>query len=252
MAFTWKAAFFQNGNFLKEKINKIYHRNPTTNLKISISIFLLFLPVFSLLSQRIEPGKYRSVWEYGEYGENLQILDNEHFKYRYWDDISNDIGFGKYTLINGKLILSFLNFADFYDTIKVKMTDSVTNTTDSIRIQIILKNSVNENLTDARIEYTLNNNLIIKKASNKNGKASFTISKYDLGGYLRITYVGLESVNLIITGAYDRKLAIKLERYYNIIHKDEVKTFLIKDIDSEGFYAKNWLFTNWTFFKRED
>lgn len=216
-------------------------------------ILLIILVAQFSFAQKIEPGFYRSVWEFkGEYGENLEILKNNFFKYRYWDDISNDIGFGKYSIIGNKLILNFLNYADYYDTNKVKMTDSITNKTDSIRIYLKIKNPVNKKLIDARIEYTLRNNVIIKAASDKKGDAILIISKNDLGGNLRITYVGYETFYYTITGDYDRNLNVKLEQYYKIIHKNEVKTFLIKDVDSEGFFVKNWLFTNWTFFKRED
>lgn len=215
-------------------------------------MLIILVAQFSF-AQKIEQGFYRSVWEFkGEYGENLEILKNNFFRYRYWDDISNDIGFGKYSIIGNKLILNFLNYADYYDTNKVKMTDSITNKTDSIRIYLKIKNPVNKKLIDARIEYTLRNNVIIKAASDKKGDAILIISKNDLGGNLRITYVGYETFYYTITGDYDRNLNVKLEQYYKIIHKNEVKTFLIKDVDSEGFFVKNWLFTNWTFFKRED
>lgn len=212
-------------------------------------------------SQKIEPGNYVSVISYdkfigktiynGEFSEEITFLDSINFKYRYRDDIENEIGFGKYTQGMAFLKLEFFDKPINFDIKNFVITDSSLSTNDTIKVKLKLTDSEGP-LIGAYIAYWKESEKILSKPSNKNGIAYLNISKQDLGGLLQISYVGYETVKSYLYNEYNKNINIHLKIPFNIIPKGKILTYSIKDVDDDGFYVIGSIFSDWTFFKREE
>lgn len=231
------------------------------NLRVfSILLIILILNQFSY-AQKIEPGKYVSVWKYdhitrktvynGEYGEVITILDSNKYKYRYRDDISDDRGFGFYKQGNKYLTLDFTDYPEFIDTTRVSIIDSILNDNDSLILEIEIK-AYNKPLKDAWIGYYTGDTILYKKSSDKYGKVRFAISKKEISGLMQISYVGFVRVKFYINNVYSKRIIVKLDNFFNIITKGNSITYSIKDVYDDGFFVIGSIFSEWTFFKREE
>lgn len=231
-------------------------------MNLRVLYILLTILIFNQFSfgQKIEPGKYVSVSEYNpitndlkyyDYGESITILDSNRFEYKYWDDITETRGYGKYNTFDNSLRFEFLNYLEIVDTSHHTITDSTFNQSDTITIKLKIY-SYNRELKDAFIAYWKGSDHLIKMSSDKYGVANIRISKKDLGGLLQISYIGVETVKFYLLNEYDKNITIKLDKTFSIIPKDKVLIFSINEIDDYGFYAKSTIFTNWTLFKRKN
>jgi hypothetical protein len=237
------------------------------NEKISILLILLIIFTIKFIyAQRIHPGEYNPIYDYdpvkrqyiilSEYGETIRFLNDSQFTYNYHDDITNDLGFGKYSLIHDTLKLNFLEKPADYDTSSFKVIKEKLSNTDFIKYKIEIKHVPDSSLLEgARIEYiskySYKDSLINKHvavSSDKDGVANLVIKKESLPGILRITYVGFKTLTYSVADSLNRNIEVYMRLPYRIIRPGKVITYWIKDIDSDSFYLYGGIWTEWTQF----
>lgn len=225
----------------------------------SILVTFLFINQFSI-AQKIEPGKYVSVWKYnhftgetvynGVYGENITILDSVNLIYRYRDDITDIRGGGIYKLGNKFLNVELTGNNSNIDTTNFIITDSIKSDTDSLLIQMEIKDKYT-NLIGALIRFYSIALGTFKSSSNEDGICSFKIHKNFLPLLIKVDYVGYKNVMFYIERAYNLKITVTMDMFYKLIREKKYITYSIKEIDIDGFYLKGGIFSEWTFFKKE-
>jgi hypothetical protein len=231
------------------------------NQKVLLILFaIIFYHQFSF-AQKIEPGKYVSVISYdhitnrtvynSEFREEISILDNINFSYRYCNDFENDIGYGTYLQENRSLILEFIDKQMDFDTASFVIVDSTISTNDTINIKLKLTDEEGA-LNSAFIAYWKGSEKILSMPSNKDGVANLKIPKQDLGGLLQVSYIGYETVKFYLFSVYNKSINIHLKVPFTLIPKGKTLTYSIKNISYDGFYAKESAFSEWVFFKREE
>jgi len=255
-----KIGYLQTGHFLKEKINKIYHRNPTTNLKISISIFLLFLPVFSLLSQRIEPGKY--IYEYGDNVKvSLEVLEDSTFYITEYSWNNFRFGYGNFKINKNKITLTFCDIPTekkiSLELPEYKILSFGKTKKDNISIDLtVYENLKNEPLEGVYINVTDTNNFIItnKIRTNDSGFVKIKIKKRFLPLTVKVFFVGYDHALIPINepNNYTMEVILKepINEYYE---RDIVKIYNIQFTENDIFKLENlYEFDDWFTFKKED
>jgi len=231
------------------------------NQKVLLILFiLLFYHQFSF-AQKIEPGKYVSVWKYNhftgetvynsDYGEEITILDSLNFKFRYRDDITDRRGTGIYKTGKKFLNLEFDGNTAGFDTSNYRILHSEIPLTDSVSYSIEVKDKFVK-LYGARIEIFKSGIALLKSYSNEDGAAILKISKAFLPVTIRISYVGYAHTFINIDSAMNLKIVATMDWPYRIITEKKSVTYSIKEVDLDGFYARGGIFSEWTFFKREE
>ncbi|MBN8586607.1 MAG: hypothetical protein J0M37_16080 [Ignavibacteria bacterium] len=232
---------------------------------MSRKVFVILLILFSVnqfsFAQKIEPGRYVSVWKYNhftgetvynsEYREEITILDSLHFKFGYRDDIVNDIGFGTYLQGMGSLYLQFKDKPIDFDTSSFVIIDSTISINDTINIELKLTDGVGP-LVSAFIAYWKGSEKILSMPSNKDGVAYLKIPRQDLGGLLQVSYIGYETVKFYLFSVFNKRIRIRMKIPFTLIPEGKILKYSIKDINDDGFYARGGIFSEWTFFKREE
>ncbi len=212
-------------------------------------------------AQKIEPGRYFSVYKYipeehkiilnGEFGVIITFLDSNYFFYKYQDDITDLRGFGKYTLRKKFINFEFLDTSDKFDTVKYKILDSSITFTDSIEYYI----SVTDNysvLQDAYIEFTNDSGKHINFGSDESGMLKCKIPKLFNPTKIRVVYLGYEIIEFSLLKNQNLKVEFIMSNKFKRIEAGETITYSIKEINLNGFYMIGGIFSEWTFFKRED
>lgn len=229
---------------------------------------ILYLLVFVFLfsnqfsfTQKIEPGKYVSVWKYNhftgetvynsEYGEEITILDSLNFKFRYRDDITDRRGTGIYKTGKKFLKLEFDGNTAGFDTSNYRIIHSEIPLTDSVLFNIEVQDRF-EKLYGARIEIFKSGNTLLRSYSNEDGAALIKISKTSLPVSIKISYVGYDHTYINVDSAKNLNIVVTMDWPYKIITENKSVTYSIKDVDLDGFYASGGIFSEWTFFKREE
>jgi len=224
---------------------------------------LLTILIFNQFSfgQKIEPGKYVSVWKYNhftgetvynsDYGEEITILDSINFIFRYRDDITDRRGTGIFKTGKKFLNLEFDGNPAGYDTSNYKIIYSEVPLTDSVLFTIEVQDKF-EKLYGARIEIFKSGVALLRSYSNDDGAAILKISKASLPVSIRISYVGYDYTYINIDSAMNLKIIATMDWPYRIITEKKSVTYSIKEIDLDGFYARGGSFSDWTFFKREE
>ena len=232
-------------------------------MKIRVFSILFTILIFYQFSfaQKIEQGKYVSVISYdhitnktvysGEYREEISFLDSINFKYRYSDDIENDIGFGTYLQGKGSLYLQFKDKPIDFDTSSFVIIDSTISINDTINIELKLTDGVGP-LVSAFIAYWKGSEKILSMPSNKDGVAYLKIPRQDLGGLLQVSYISYETVKFYLFSVYNKKIRIRMKIPFTLIPEGKILKYSIKDINDDGFYVRGGIFSEWTFFKREE
>lgn len=225
-------------------------------------ILLILLPFdkFSF-AQEIEPGKYVSVWKYNhftgetvynsEYGEEITILDSINFTFRYRDDITDRRGTGIYKMGKRFLNLEFDGNTVGFDTSNYKIIHSEIPQTDSVIFTIEVQDKFTI-LYGARIEIFKTGVAILRTSSNEDGAALIKIPKTFLPVLIKISYAGYAHTFINVNSATNLKIVATMDWPYKIITEKKSITYSIKEVDLDGFYAKGGLFSDWTFFKREE
>lgn len=240
-------------------IAEIHH--PKCRLLSLFLMFLLILITNVSFTQKIEPGKYVSVWKYNhftretvynsEYGEEITILDSLNFKFRYRDDITDRRGTGIYKTGKKFLNLEFDGNTTGFDTSNYKIIHSEISQTDSVLFNIKVQDKFME-LYGARIEILKSGNKLLRSNSNEDGAALIKISKTSLPVSIKITYVGYDHTYINVDSAKNLNIVVTMDRHYKILTEKKSVTYSIKDVDLDGFYARGGIFSEWTFFKREE
>jgi len=227
---------------------------------ISLVFSLIFITNVSF-AQKIEPGKYVSVWKYNhftgetvynsEYGEEITIFDSLNFKFRYRDDITDRRGTGIYKTGKKYLNLEFDGNTAGFDTSNYKIIHSEIPLTDSVLFSIEVQDKFVK-LYGARIEIFKSGIALLRSYSNEDGAASLKIPKSFLPVSIRISYVGYAHTFINIDSAMNLKIVATMDWPYRIIKEKKSVTYSIKEVDLDGFYAIGGIFSEWTFFKREE
>ncbi|HMQ79682.1 MAG TPA: hypothetical protein PKE39_13060 [Ignavibacteria bacterium] len=224
---------------------------------------LLTILIFNQFSfaQKIEPGKYISVWKYNhftgetvynsEYGEEITILDSLNFKFRYRDDITDRRGTGIYKTGKKFLNLEFDGNTAGFDTSNYKIIHSEISQTDSVMLSIKVQDKFIA-LYGARIEILKSGNTLLKSYTNEDGAALITIPKTSLPVSIKISYVGYDKTYINVESAKNLNIVVTMDWPYKIITEKKSVTYSIKEVDLNGFYARGGSFSDWTFFKREE
>lgn len=228
----------------------------------TLFIFLTIL-IFNQFSfgQKIEPGKYVSVWKYNhftgetvynyDYGEEITILDSLNFKFRYRDDITDRRGIGIYKTGKKFLNLEFDGNTAGFDTSNYKIVHSEIPFTDSVLFNIEVKDKFNK-LYGARIEIFKSGNTLLRSYSNEDGAALITIPMTSLPVSIKISYVGYDKTYINVDSAKNLNIVVTMDWPYKIITEKKSVIYSIKEVDLDGFYARGGSFSDWTFFKREE
>ncbi len=235
--------FFPNGHFLKEKINENYHRNPTTNLKKIISIFLLFLPLFSLLSQRIEQGKY--IYEYGDNVKvSLEVLEDSTFYIAEYSFNNFRFGYGNFKINKNKITLTFCDIPSekkiSLEIPEYKILSFGETKKDNISIDLtVYENLKNEPLEGVYINVIDTNNFIIRNKihTNDSGFVKIKLTKRFLPVLIKVFFVGYDHTEIPVKEPNNYKVEVTLKQ---LINNDVFKI--------ENLYE----FDDWFTFKRED
>jgi len=231
------------------------------NLRIFFILLLFLICSQFSFTQKIEPGKYISVWKYNHFtgetvynsekGEEITILDSLNFKFRYRDDITDRRGTGIYKTGKKFLNLEFDGNTAGFDTSNYKIVHSEISQTDSVMLSIRVQD-IFIALYGARIEILKSGNTLLKSYSNEDGAALIIISKTSLPVSIKISYVGYDHTYINIDSAMNLKIVATMDWPYKIITEKKSVTYSIKEVDLDGFYARGGSFSDWTFFKREE
>lgn len=224
-------------------------------------IFILLLFNQYSFAQKIEPGRYVSVWKYNhftgetvynsEYGEEITILDSLNFEFRYRDDITDRRGTGIYKMGKKFLNLEFDGNTAGFDTSNYKIINSEITLTDSLLFRIEVQDRFVK-LYGARIEIFNSGNSLLNSSSNEDGIALIKISKTSLPVSIKISYVGYGHTYINVDSAKNLNIVVTMDWPYKIITEKKSVTYSIKDVDLDGFYARGGIFSEWTFFKRKE
>jgi hypothetical protein len=134
------------------------------------------------------------------------------------------------------------------DTSNYVIADSSISAKENVRLKFKIRDNKNV-LQGARIEYIGPINTITAGSDNK-GNATICVSLNNLPGSVRVTYVGYDIVFINVSGTYNKVIKVNMDTYYTFIPKSKSLTYSIKEVDTDGFYAKGGTFSDWTFFKK--
>ena len=226
-----------------------------------------------VVSQRIEKGTYQSLLYYSidpitheetyymEYSEVIRILNDSLFEYKYFDDVTYNIGYGFYTLNKSILTLNFTGQPSNIDTTSCIILLSELSKGDSVNYKFIVKNILNNRpLSGAIISYkNCGKNQYDSSAISRlgcetddDGIAYLKIAKNQLPCKVIITYVGLHSYIYYLNDTLSKTVELRMKDNSRYIPKGKVINYIVKDIDEDGFYVLGGIWIEWTFFRRLD
>lgn len=228
------------------------------NLAVSSFLFLNGLS----FSQKIEEGSYLSVYDYDpvlrriiyyDYSEKIIIKNDSSFEYNYIDDVSNDVGFGKYTLSKGKFTLDFGPVPEDFDTLNYKITSAEITSEDSVRYQITVY-TANKLLKDYFIVFKKINEekFLFPTKLIKNGIITFKLCKCNLPGTIEIHDYLFGLIKYNVVDSLDRNINVSMVDRYSIIRENRINNYDIKEIYKNGFYLKGGIWKDWTFFLKNE
>lgn len=226
-------------------------------------ILLILLPFdkFSF-AQKIEPGKYVSVYDYspttgkyisfGEYSHKIIIPDNKTFKY--FQDYCGEIemGFGEYSISKNKIDFYFFEIPDTVQILPfyIKKEYETNNDSTIYDFHVLYENKQVEYSRILYISEKYKN--VFKIYQTDTGVTRIFIKKSDIPAKFEISYIGYGQANLTFKDSLNKEIIVNLDAPNKFSIPETKLVYKIKSIGKNGFYLKGGFWKDWTFFKKED
>ncbi len=205
------------------------------------SVNLLFTVIFIVFSINVNAqtklnGKYCIDYGTKDVYTCITFLEDSTFEYNSGGDFgNNEYGKGIYIIDKDTLILK-------YNLTEPKLdvhTESLywVNSLDSIQVKLRLKETNNGPMAGAHIEISTTKEIHI---SEMDGSATFKLKKIKELYFGKIRYVGFPEYHFVIDGTKNYVITTHFNK--NPLGqpiKNEVKTFLLSDVQENSFRAKN-------------